>query len=887
MNKKFIVGVLLMAVSVIGFSTFTSCKDTNEDLRTEMNKEYVSLKVALEKLQSQLSQCPNTCQQKIDSLEKVLKEMINKKADYDELMKELQGLYVLKATYESAISTINSRLAALEGQFTASDIQNLKELIALKSQLEGLFGENGTIAGIQNSIAGLQNSITGIQNLITDLQNALTGVQNSITAINDILNGKDGKIGLLQWFENIGLTVEQFQTYVKQGEFIITNKAALEYLIRLKNEGTLNEDALKALNSMYQNLAGINTMYDTIFKGVEAPEGGWWNYAEVINNIKNNTKAIEELQSDVEKLIGRLNDMVTGLILQFTANPVFGGFNSPFGLNSMVLMTCYGERTTAVDVFPICGRGAECNTPEQDDIDWSTITSDKVNLGTTIVDVDENNQAKLGYLWFTVNPGTVNNLDLKGFALVNSREDEPVVALNNIVKDDETLLKFGITTPSRAAGNGNGLYQTNVTCDPERLGEIKVHIQPDLANTFKDAVKNHTASDMVAMFKAVYQQLKDVCDANALRYTYEAYTGKNADGTWNKSTQKVYSNYGIAATAFKPLSFATLKGTSSSAKVPTISPIQISKDRVNLNLGTFTVDSKNFNLNLNFGEPEFNHVGEMIIPVTLKDENGKEVKGSINIAENANDIIDSIKKSIMDWIGTGDNSLDARVEKALWYALFNDPNAVDPKYPYDANQPLGIVADLVNQVNDKLGKIQDKLYSLVDEINKDYLNKINTLINKYNTVAEQINRVLANPNHYLQVTMLYRKAGRFALSVSNPEFELPFALLSTNPKQPTQFRGTGEAISLWATTYSFETVCPAYKKMVAVTKVTDSKGALRNDLRDAANATLAKVMNGDRNRVALDVAGATNGTYTYEIAYQAVDYSGFTSTVKCYVQVVR
>ncbi len=46
-------------------------------------------------------------------------------------------------------------------------------------------------------------------------------------------------------------------------------------------------------------------------------------------------------------------------------------------------------------------------------------------------------------------------------------------------------------------------------------------------------------------------------------------------------------------------------------------------------------------------------------------------------------------------------------------------------------------------------------------------------------------------------------------------------------------------------------------------------------------------MNGDQNQIALNVAGAKNGVYTYELAYQALDYTGHTSTVKCYVQVVR
>lgn len=949
MKKKFIVGAIV-AAGLLGCSTLTSCKDNNEDVRIETSQQYNSLKAALEKLQAQLAllaDCPQKCQEKINELQNQLNNKVDK-SEYDSLVSQIEQLYLLKSTFESFQTTVNNnltsilnRLDALEGQknpFEGIDPQDLKDLIALKAQLQGLFGSNGVLAGLQGQlttldgkITGLEGTVNGMQTSINDLNTAvgninssLTNINNSIDGINTTLGGLNtalaGVIGNVQtitttietiqgaistinttltgmqgqiddlkkWFEGIGITPEQFQDYVKQGEFIKVNKAALDALVKLQNEGLLNEDALKALNSVYQNLEGINNMYETIFKDVEAPEGGWWNYAEVINKIKENSAAISELQKDRDIILGRLNDMVTSLLLQATHNRVFGGVNTPFGFNSMVLMTLYGERTTGLDYFPLSGRGAECNNEDYDDIDWSALTSDKVELGRMICETDENNQASLGTLWFTVNPGTVNNIDKEGFAIVNSKDEDPVVAMTNITKDDETVLKFGVS--SRAAGKGNGLYQANVTVNPDELYKIKINIEHSLTTALKDAVKNHTGSDMTHLAKALYNQLTNVCDANALRYTYEAYTDKNADGTWNKSAQKVYSNYGLAATAFKPLSFATLKGSSFSQRVPTISPISISKDLVKLDLGTFNINQKNFNLSFEFGEPEFDAIGNLTVTthVILRDVMGNPVEGdvTINITDEANKIQQQVIDSIKAWLNA-DGGIESRLDEAVWYAMFNGINDPDPKYPYNADLPKGVVTSLLDQVDDKLGNIQDKLYDLVDKINNDYLNKVNTLIDKYNTVAEHINNMLSNPNHYLQVTMLYKKAGKIGISGHTPEVELPFGLLSTNPKQPTQFRGAGEAIRLWATTYNFEVLCPAYKKIVAVTKVTDAQGKERKDLKDAANATLAKVMNGDKQQVALNVAGATNGTYTYEIAYQAVDYSGFTSTVKCYIQVIR
>lgn len=860
MKKKFIPGLLLLALTAGGFSTFTSCKDTDEDLYTNLRGEQVSLQAALDALKEQLANCGTNCQNEIKRLE----DLINGKPGYTESeikdwIAELTNQYATQATVDGLISRIEAlenRQPGGSDQFKPEDVTTLTDLIAIADQLKALVGENGTVNTLSTEIENLKKVLNG--------DGTNPGLLETVS-------------GLEAWFENIGLTVAEFQQYVKQGEFVLTNKAALEALVKLQNDKTLNEDALKALNAVYADLAGIDEMYSAIFKGVEAPADGWWNYADVMQNIKNNSAAIAELQDEVDAIFNRINDLVTSLILQSASNHLYGTFNTPFGINSMVLMANFGHLAIDLNQFPVStakDMGAECYSDSN--IDWSSITSDKYDLTSTILAYTTNNgQATLGNLWFTVNPGTVNHLDKAGFELVNSRDEVSKVNLVDITKDDETLIKFGVNSNSRAAGNGNGLYRAEATVAVDDLDAIKVNIESGLAQALKDAVKNHTAADMAHLLKAIYSQLQNVCDANALRYTYEAISGKGGA----TSKQKVYSNYGLAATAFKPLSFATLKGESF-RNLPTIDPIEIDKDMVDLDLGTFEVDSKNFALNLNFGKPEFKPTGELVVKqhVTLVDqETGNIVEGDIeiDITDQAAEIQNNITGAIEEWLGSGENSLDARVEKSIWYALFNDPNAKDPKYPYDPSLPTGVVADLVKQVNDMTGNIQDKLDNLVDQINKDYLGKVNKLLEKYNSVADRINKVLSDPNHYLQSVMFFRKA----------DGNLGF--LSTNDKQPSQFKGNGEAIELFATTYNFETVCPAFKKIVGVVKVTDQNGNENKALKNAANASMAKVLDGRVNRVALDVSGAKGGVYTYEIAYQAMDFTGHTSTVKCYVQVIR
>lgn len=852
MKKKFIPGLLLLALTAGGFSTFTSCKDTDEDLYINLRGEQVSLQAALDALKEQLANCSTNCQNEIKRLE----DLINGKPGYTE--SEIKGwitdLTNQYATQE-ALKQLADRVAALEGkepggndQFKPEDVTTLTDLIAIADQLKALVGENGTVNTLSTEIENLKKVLNG------------DGTNPGLLATVS---------GLEAWFENIGLTVEEFQTYVKQGEFVLSNKAALEALVKLQNDGTLNEDALKALNEVYADLAGIDEMYNTIFKGVEAPADGWWNYAEVMQNIKNNSAAIAELQDEVDAIFNRINDLVTSLILQSASNHLYGTFNTPFGINSMVLMANFGHLAIDLNQFPVSAAkdmGAECYSDSN--IDWSSITSDKYDLTSTILAYTTNNgQATLGNLWFTVNPGTVNHLDKAGFELVNSRDEVSKVNLVDITKDDETLIQFGVNSNSRAAGNGNGLYRAEATVAVDDLDAIKVNIESGLAQALKDAVKNHTAADMAHLLKAIYSQLQNVCDANALRYTYEAISGKGGA----TSTQKVYSNYGLAATAFKPLSFATLKGESFH-KLPTIDPIEIDKSLVDLGLKPFEIGDVKLDVELDLGKIEFDEVGETIIEVKVPshfNENGEAdawTYEKVNITGDLQQIVDKLQASVNEWFeGKVDEpSLNEKLQSQI-------EAAVDSAF----NGPDGLIASIENQVNDMMGSIQDKLDNLVDQINKDYLNKVNKLIDKYNSVADRINKVLSDPNHYLQSVMFIRKA----------DGNLGF--LSTNAKQPSQFKGNGEAIELFATTYNFETVCPAFKKIVGVVKVTDQNGNENTALKNAANASMAKVLDGRVNRVALDVRGAKGGVFTYEIAYQAMDFTGHTSTVKCYVQVIR
>lgn len=954
MKKRILSGLLLMATVAVGFSTFTSCKDTDEDLRTEFTSQQMSLEVALSNLKSvvddlKANQKPCNCPDLdtwLNNNKGTIESWFVNKVNRDELfgtdghsgvIGNIQAtLDKLPANIDKLTATDLTTLVSL-----AAQAQSLKELADKKQQLLDLLNKEDNDTKYDDEIAAINKILNGdgtaanpgLKAIVADLDKDINGVNGEGGLRADVNALKD----LNKWFDGIGIEDPKvFQDYVNQGQWVIDHKEkfdiieknandAYDYIFGNEKEGIvgkkdliekLDGNALDALKNYYtkfgelDEISKLKTMYATLFpEGIKEGDD-WWNYDETIKAIQQNQTDIQELQTKVEeiekkvdRLENNLDNMVTSLVLQTTTNPLFGSINTPFGVNSMVLMAYYGKLTTGLESFPASNQSTEyCGDdvdPDINRINWASMMSGDVsdvaynpidfnNTGNLIA-TNEDKLATLGTLWFTVNPSTVANLD-GTFTLVNSVDKEVPVKFE-AVKDTETVFKFGFN--SRSAED-NGLYRAEAFIDPAELDNIKINIEPGLKDALVDAVKNHTVTDIAHMLKTVYYQLQNVCDANALRYTWNSYDTQNEDGTWNMKENKVYTNYGLAATAFKPLSFHTLYG-SSFRKLPHIGSIELSKDLVDLDFKPFKIGNVTLDIDLKIESIQLTEVATTEITVKIPEkydvnvdsngsgsatlpENWENTPGmystiTVDITKDLQGVVNKIQASIDEWIkGVPGNEnkpgLNAEINNAIKEAVDNAFNGKD-----------GLVTSIEGQVNDMMGDIQDKVNDLVDKINRDYLGKVNNFVGKVNKVSDRINNVLSDPNHYLQAMMMYKDANG------------NFHILSTDPKRPSQFKGNGEAIELFATTYNFETICPVFKKFVGVNKVTTANDtASTAALKKAANVAdnyMGTVFEGDHQRVALDVKGATNGVYTYEIAYQALDFHGYTSTVKCYIQVIR
>lgn len=870
----------------------------------------------------------------------VTKEELNgylKKEDFtaDEILK-LLGLEAQGQTLIELVSNGGS-LNSL-----AAQKDNLLALADKAAAIKDLLG-----ADLANRMGKAEGSIANLVTTTETLTNNLTKLTNTVNNLNTEIFGGNGKKGLVErtstleselgdlqnYFtkaDGTKYTVEDFQDAIKNATWVGTNFAALQKLVNLGD--TINGENLQALNNFLKenDFSQLVNMYTTLF-----PDGTEWpdsikkddnDYISVVKRlgdaestidtltnhlgsaekeikklftdlgsltkrVSDNEQSIKNLQTQIDGILGRLNEMVTGLVLQATKNRIFGSINTPVGVNTYILMTYYGRYTTpALQEFP-CSREASVEYDgavkegERADIEWHGIPGVQIVPATDfvvdgkLVNVNDQKQADLGSLWFTVNPGTVNGLNVNNFALVNSIENESPVKLNKVEKDDDTVIKFGY---SRAAGNGNGLYQAQASVAPAQLDEIKIDIEPGMKDALINAVNNRTAASASKLLAEIGRQVTDICDAQALRYTY---TQKG-----ETEATKIYSQYGIAATAFKPFGFMALYDKSFKT-LPDWKDIEIPDSIVDFDFSKFEIDDDinlDLNMTLEIKGIEIDKVGDQWVEYKYPDKFNHEgnpthwATDRINIKDNINSVIENVQNSVNEWInGTADQpGLSDQIISQI-----NDQieDAVHEMFFGTEDKP-GIAQQIEDQVNNMTGQIQNKLYDLVDQINTDYIGKINRVGHYYQRVANRINNLLRNPNHYLQSMMMYRSA------------DGNLARLSTNPKQATVFRGEGEAIELWPTSYCFETACPMFKKIVAVTKVTyyanaNSKGVDKPNLVLAANNhdnLMGVAFNGERAQVALDIKGANEkGSYVYEIAYQGLDYTGHTSTIKNFITVVR
>lgn len=783
-------------------------------------------------------------------------------------------------------------------------IENVKTLFQTEvSRLDGrIDGYKNRLEILENTSGQQANEITELKNAIANLNLRVDGLQSSLDKIT-VLEAKvetlSNEIVLLETkLEGFGSKLDN-----------VDAKAEAAYAEALKAYNFAQDNFLKLtiLESLIGDCTGLQDLatevrnlkndYATLKSNLEAKDTELekkledldlkverYNTAltqdvkKLTQRVAANEKAIKTLQEQVNKLLkleDRLNALITNILVQGTYNPLFGTFSLPIGVQSNMLVNYYGQNVKQSYDFPsytyapVFNDEPTITEAEAAILAACGMTPQRIENGELLMD------GSLGRVFVTINPNNVN-FDGKTLELVNSQDKASTVKLTNLRKSDEELT-FGYSARSA----NNGFYQATAMLEKDinAVAGAAVHIDANLKSAMKEILqdkRNNLRSNVIALMKAVYDQVNGMLPAYGLK------AGWSVDG----KDYAVYSNYNIAATTFKPLSFAFLYGQSSPQKLPIIDPItnaifNLDPEDYKFDFSDITVDINGDDVTLDFTiDPiKLSYDGKISVEVEVKgdvigedglpigsfsetvpvDITGKDLEGFLN----------AIEEQFNQKIGTWNESIKKAFANAMDKMLANVNTAVED-----------MLADMQGKINDKIaGMITD----IEDEVNGkvgSYIGRFNNLITRYNNIAKRLNNVLDDPNHYLQPTMFY-KAG------NGGDY-----FLSNNPERPTEFvKDGGEGFIAYATTYTAEVAAPSYRKLVAVANVIDNAtGATAADAQaqcvkiNGDAKFLAEVVPGYQKRFVIPTKNMKPG-YTYEILYTAVDYQGATSTSRFYLTV--
>ncbi len=786
-------------------------------------------------------------------------------SEVESLTNDVSGLQTSVGNLETQVATINQ---TLENQSMV-----INELLVDMSYTKALAEANEarldavdkSLDDLTSTLESVRNDLTEVKNDITDIKSDLSSVQGSITDINNTLDGVLTRLGdaesdiqdiisdlatveagLQEAKDDIAALSDKIDDYLQEAK-----DYADQIVNDLKGNFTYNtlgefqeamEDALKEYQDELEDLEARVTTLEDEMKEVN----------ETINNILSRLDYIDEF---LDALQNYLSQQVTSILVQTTVNPIFGTFSMPMNITSNILAAYYGTLTDSGASFPTARKAYYADATNgpfltSEDLAMLGLSEEPVAVSSDgyLIDSKEGNA---GTLYATVNPNTVDFSGLV-FGMENSIQEPSGVTLGKLQESDYKIT-FGYT---RAASNG--FYEAPATVES---GAIAAKVAPrmdinelkEVLNELTDYVKNGgSGMNVTSVLTTLYQQFTDVLDANAI---YAEWTDQS------NLAHRTYSQYSIAATAIKPLSYSFM-GDTDYETFPGINRIEnvINKLFENIKIPTFDLS-----------QYKLTHID----PVTY-DDNYVDFDAIIRV--DAVDVAPGdtiyIYASNGEAIGYGvwdgvSQYIDIAIHLELLKSELYDEPIDDINQVIDAiNDALddinSILDDLdsLNEISSGLDDLQEQLLHYVDVIN-DWLCK---LINSVNTTLQPI--ILVNTSD-------------------------GFKKLSDMRSSPSVL-SKGNNITLIPTSFTAEIFAPAYKKVVGVTNVyslsdldvnAQNGDSTCKSLLDAANSSssdLAKVIDGDTRKVT--ISGLKAG-YIYEIAFTAVDYSGKVAAQKCYVRI--
>ena len=856
--KRQLTSILLFSALLMGgASTFVSCTDHESDAAYEVTG------TVADQVKQQATQLENLVT-KLDFLLKggTSSEDIKNNLNQTIFGKDSNGniitwdnakLDVLKQVLADAKQEAeNAKKAA--NAYTDKRVDSLAQVtLSLDQAISAL------TTTVNNNKTELNQLNTKVDNYADQLMQMLDSYQAGNTEMFNNLNNL---------YNDMDVRLQEDENRIANLEEAVSKGATKEYvdaqlaLLNTKIEGNTTdiETAKAAIEKNKQDIATNKTEIENIKKDLV-------NYAtkqdlddkaaSLKDAFEKADKALEDkMQAQINDINNKLNtmfntmlNMLTGIELQATESPITGYENFSFlGAEAHILGTYYGTTAKPIKLGDVS-------------------IADEANQ----VLIDKTSGENAGVIYATLNP---SNVDFTGCTLkvVNSQgEEAPFTA--TVVKSNR-VLKYGVSR----AGNSN-LYAIKINLSEKNLEAAKTWTSSDAA-ALKDVAKN--VLDKLRQPGTTRLNIGDAATTIARTFNNRltAYAlqaeQKYTDANGKEQTRTITSKMSLAATAIKPVSYNFLKDN---------------ETLKNLDLPSFpTIQSK-----LNFNDYKFNWtpiegLGTVKTSVTLKDMpdldnikvtidgvvqapkvNVEKATISFGKTELQGTVTEDGKHVIVD-LSELEKNTTADVKVSIGDININSNNvkvtldtSATKDMTYDVEIPMDEFNKIIDNINSQVGNmignvngIVDKVQNYAEIIDGRYITGINNFIQKFENL-------LRKSNSLLQPAMFYVTNGGSWGQLARESEGASYLKL----------QGGKASTVLVASSYTGEIFAPAFKKYVHVTSV--PTGA------HVTGTNLNKVIDGNLHKIGFEA----DKEGTYEITYEAVDYSGVKVAKKFYVKVVK
>ena len=872
MKKKITNYFLLLAIAIVGLSSFVSCKDYESDDTVSMKEQLrdIIIKQAgdVSNLASQLQALEGKVGNTDELAGKTLAEVL---ADVSETATDAQTTAnkndaQLKSLFNE-MTNLNDAVSQLKCVTDLSD-----KVLTLEKTLNGGDGVDGLVkkvSDIRSDLTTLCNGWTGnLKDLSDEAAKALalakedsaridklaSDHQDSITEINKqikLLNGK---------YDNLQLDV---------------NAAKADAAAAKKQADSLFNETKRLIDSANQvAMAHIN---DTLAVTKRELETAFKAADEALSEKIDSLDAA--LNSLLNKLSDRMYKMVTGVIIQGTENYVTGSVNTPFDISSNVLAAFYGSNKTGVNVtFPMgAGPGySSCYVRPEEATGFTPLIAGETVLAADATAMYEESDVyggNAGRLYVTVNPSSA---DMSGLqcSLVDTRDDAAAgYGTFTLNKCNDRQMKFGWTRSAET----NGFYVANANVVDPQAAKADVNVET-LKDVAKDVLNKVTKSgtsrlSIAEAVSTVYKELNNKLVAYAVKIP-----GTYVDSLGVEHERNIYSQYKLAATAVKPLSYATLKD-GLSKQIPMLPTLESKGIIIDMDQFKWTpiseMDSIEVTVELD-NYPDINNItinGDPVVKVDVTQPQAVIKKVYENKTTGVRyeedklpagaDLKDYYLVDITVTVTDADVKLSDFDFSGVKVTIGTKTETMKVKVPMDEFNAM------IRDINDQVGGMLDNVTSVAEKLN-NAVQSVDNYINRMNSYIQKINNKLRNINSLLQITLMYE--------TSNGGYAQVNALNSASAATQMSLNGKTEgAILLKPTSYTAEMFAPALKKYVAVTSAPSA--AAQNFANAGEN--MNKVLDGRCREVMFQA----NQPGIYEITYSAVDFYGYITTRKFYINV--